>query len=548
MLDAAGGDGFLALMSWTVRAGVVAGIVWAGGLAALGALGGCDSEGNVAPDAGSDAMTDGASSVDAGAESSGKAPCAPNGTGAVGVVGCACGKSGELACNGNAQKLTLVCDNHVWTTSQTCAIGQNCVTTPGPNQGICAPIDPLCASASPGQEVCSGTSVITKCGPDLVSDSPVHFCSGSTPSCVAGACSCAGTVCGNACTDTQIDPDNCGACGTVCDGGGCVSGACQSATSLEPGQAGPSAVAVDATNVYWLDPKAGNVLEAPLAGGAVTTLATGQAGPQGIALDAASVYFTNMGTLTCADGGSGCSYDHDGSVVQVPIGGGATVTLAAAQEYPVGIAVSATDVYWVDFGAGAVMVAPIGGGSAPATLAAGQAEPWDIVFHPATQSLYWVNRGTAANLHTDGTVVRLSPYPLQQPDAGVMTVMATGQAAPSALTFDATSLYWVTAGTAGASYTDGAVVRLPLVGGNPAALATAQGRPSSIAVDGKNAYYTNTLAGVIVYVPLAGGLAVPLVTGQSFPAGLPDALTVAGGKLYWADQGAAPAIQTAPAP
>ncbi len=69
-------------------------------------------------------------------------------------------------------------------------------------------------------------------------------CSGSTPVCGADGCaaSCRGTApdeCSGTCTDTQIDSQNCGACGTVCKGDGgvtqgiCVAGVCQS--ECQPG-------------------------------------------------------------------------------------------------------------------------------------------------------------------------------------------------------------------------------------------------------------------------------------------------------------------------
>jgi hypothetical protein len=45
-----------------------------------------------------------------------------------------------------------------------------------------------------------------------------------------GRCACPGgsTLCGTACTLTQFDRNNCGACGTVCPGGQrCFNGTCR---------------------------------------------------------------------------------------------------------------------------------------------------------------------------------------------------------------------------------------------------------------------------------------------------------------------------------
>jgi hypothetical protein len=43
-------------------------------------------------------------------------------------------------------------------------------------------------------------------------------------------------LCGNTCTDPQSDPNNCGACGTVCASGVCTNGACTPVTGCIPGQ------------------------------------------------------------------------------------------------------------------------------------------------------------------------------------------------------------------------------------------------------------------------------------------------------------------------
>jgi hypothetical protein len=52
----------------------------------------------------------------------------------------------------------------------------------------------------------------------------------STESIALQACKSTETACGNKCTDTQSDANNCGACGTSCNGGSCIAGNCQSTT------------------------------------------------------------------------------------------------------------------------------------------------------------------------------------------------------------------------------------------------------------------------------------------------------------------------------
>jgi hypothetical protein len=98
---------------------------------------------------------------------------------------------------------------------------------------------------------------------------------------------------------------------------------------------------VDGTNVYWVDYGSSVVMQKPLAGGSAVTVASGQDYPVGIAIDATSIYFTNSD----APNGGG-----RGSVVMVPIGGGSPTVLAMDQAGPGAIAVDATSVYWAIYG------------------------------------------------------------------------------------------------------------------------------------------------------------------------------------------------------
>jgi hypothetical protein len=146
------------------------------------------------------ATLDDATSVDAPTDAHDAAYDA--GTGAVAVLGSVCASPAALACAGNAQKVTLLCNGGAWTVNQTCPSGQNCDSAPGPNQGTCASIDPLCADAGPGATSCSSPSQVLICGPDLLSHSS-SMCA-STTTCVAGACT---GVCGPSqtqCSGTDI--------------------------------------------------------------------------------------------------------------------------------------------------------------------------------------------------------------------------------------------------------------------------------------------------------------------------------------------------------
>jgi hypothetical protein len=122
-------------------------------------------------------------------------------------------------------------------------------------------------------------------------------------------------------------------------------GACSPVTLATGGEI--IGVAVDSTSVYYTDANnpGGTVLKVPLAGGTAVTLAQNQNGPWMIAVDASNVYWVNYGTM----GGS------VGSVMKVPLGGGTPVTLAAQQGSPEFLTVDDTSVYWTNQSSGTVM-------------------------------------------------------------------------------------------------------------------------------------------------------------------------------------------------
>ena len=72
-------------------------------------------------------------------------------------------------------------------------------------------------------------------------------------------------------------------------------------------------------------------------------LAEGQPGLMAFARDAARLYWVNQGSFDRLG-----NYQHDGSIVAMPIGGGELVTLAGGRERPLGLQVDDDYVYWVD--------------------------------------------------------------------------------------------------------------------------------------------------------------------------------------------------------
>jgi hypothetical protein len=174
---------------------------------------------------------------------------------------------------------------------------------------------------------------------------------------------------------------------------------------VAPNGGGP--FTIDATNVYWLQGGAFNafaVIKAPLSGGAPVTLASGANvnGAASLAVDATSVYWTNRGG----------SSPGAGSVVKVPIAGGTPTTLVSGLDYPLDVAVDASNVYFTTEGTssagGAVMRVAVSGG-APTTLwsAAGvDASRFVTASGIALDAsyLYW----TTAPEGTPGSVMRMA--------------------------------------------------------------------------------------------------------------------------------------------
>ena len=118
--------------------------------------------------------------------------------------------------------------------SSTCQPGYTCQpppqggTTGGPFVPTCEP----CSTFICGSQ-CIDASDRNHCGACGNACGSFQSCDDGRCTChapnVCGfACTCASnqTLCGDVCADLHVDPLNCGACGTPCDGGACVFGTC----------------------------------------------------------------------------------------------------------------------------------------------------------------------------------------------------------------------------------------------------------------------------------------------------------------------------------
>lgn len=109
------------------------------------------------------------------------------------------------------------------------------------------------------------------------------------------------------CENIATNPFHCGACNHSCAGGGCVDGGCLPVVIAQD-VAGPFALAIDSTHVYWINDRTGTLWSVPKVGGTKNKLYEGSdASFPSVALapHGGSVYFgssaeLDAGILKCA--------------------------------------------------------------------------------------------------------------------------------------------------------------------------------------------------------------------------------------------------------
>lgn len=188
--------------------------------------------------------------------------------------------------------------------------------------------------------------------------------------------------------------------------------------------------------------------------------------------------------------------------------------LAKDQDEPSLVTLDATHVYWTNRGGlGAVMRIEKRGGT-PEVVGATPLPPGGLEVD--ADAVYWSD-------HADlGKVWRIAKDDI---GSGTLPTELAGEQGKSiSLTLDANSVYWVTPAT---------VKMVPKIGGKRTVLASSQGVPFAILVEGVFVYWTNLLSGQVMRTSLQDVDAGPieLASGQHTPLGI----TSDPAYLYWAN-------------
>jgi len=238
--------------------------------------------------------------------------------------------------------------------------------------------------------------------------------------------------------------------------------------------------------------------------------------PTAIAIDDTSIYFTTVPADLHAGGGMVMKVAKNATLPDGP----AAQPIATDQLEPGSLAVSGSDVFWINGGVnGTLMKGGINPGDPVTQLASGNL-PGPIAVDAS--NVYWANFGS-------GEIMKVAR------EGGTPVTVASGQASRVSLAVDASRVYWVTS----------------IAGGAPVALARDLASPYLVTVDATDVYFavlgspgiqkvSKTREAAPEPAPFEScGVLLPrqgLVQGAFWPASLSscdgaDQLTVANGVL-----------------
>jgi hypothetical protein len=245
-----------------------------------------------------------------------------------------------------------------------------------------------------------------------------------------------------------------------------------------------NSLAVDANFVYWTNSvSSGTVMKVAIAGGAPTPVATGQLFPAGIAVDATNLYWVNAGSPTLGAG----------SVMKASLATGVSITLAANQETALAIAIDATSVYWTkgpfDTGGGEVMTVPIAGGT-PVRLAQVPSSDAEVISKIGTslavdgESVYFADGTGPIDAGVQNWTIKKIPH------AGGAEELKASSRLIADVAVDGSILTWAT---------DRAIVRRYA---NTTEYYETDGQPRAIAADQTHIYFTTVEGAVMAMAKL----------------------------------------------
>jgi hypothetical protein len=347
-------------------------------------------------------------------------------------------------------------------TGQGCNLGSEC------QSGVCSSTH-VCAAPACNDGVQNGTETDVDCGGSCPKCRAGQKCSvatdcsttvtGATAACTSGVCgfTCpsGSSNCNGACVNTQTDNNNCGGCGLTCTA--CAAGEC------------------------------------------VVTLATNIPNANQIVLNAIKAYVTSA-TAT-------------GAIYSMSLSGGGAINLTQGynQNFPEGITVDSTYVYWTNTGDNTVKRMPLGGAAAPVTVASSQQNPTFMAIDAT--NVYWTND------NTPGAVMKMNR------STSVVSTLAGGLGDPAGIAVDSTYAYVADTG-------DDYVIKVLLSTGAVAAqLTTFQNNPFALAIDSTNVYFTNSAStGDARQVAQSASMNAGTVLGSS---SLPTGIASDGTNVYY---------------
>jgi hypothetical protein len=346
------------------------------------------------------------------------------------------------------------------------------------------------------------------------------------------------------CSDTQSDPSNCGACGEACLRGKCEVGVCASlaVTTLASGQELPAAIAVDATNVYWLDlgiDGSHGKAVLPFTGGAVmmcaiddcaatakplvTEIETLGLDPSAFAIDNDSVYWAQT--------------DNDAGyplyIVKCAKTGCGGVPTVVTQAWPSALATDATTLYFTTGSASGVFACSANScPDGPRTLWSDTPAIATAITLDSANVYFMLANGPIMSCPKGGCLdagVSIAPYPPAAPISLVVvgptvywltsqplslgavvacptsgclgpTTVVGGLSSATALATDGTNLYWAEMGDSATSTGGSGLGRVAMCAvagcnGNATTLAAGLTFPTAIAVDSRNVYFATSGGG-----------------------------------------------------